>query len=264
MRAEVFVNRELAGYDIINGTPFSIDATHFIKPGKETVIAEGHDNVYFVNVGVDPEIDVVAVADTSGTIREMLQSAGIAFTSYDRAKPVSQRVMIAGRDIQPGFVKGSIRQDDPVIDWVSEGNTLIIVAGADKWCEYLEDKEVIEYRGRRNIDINWFGGNYFVREHPLFDGLPVNTAFNWEYQSLASYNRERFGLRIPDVESIVGVYAEHMHEVYTALAIVPVGRGRIIISTLDLEGAMASGEIPSVVARRLLINFLKFGSESAD
>jgi beta-galactosidase len=231
---------------------------------KESVIAEGHDELYFVNVGVDPEMDVVAVADTSGIIQEMLRSTGIAFTSYGRAKPVSQRVMIVGRDIQPGFIKGSFRQDDPVIDWVSEGNTLVIVSGADKWSEYLEDKEVLEYRGRRNIDINWFGGNYFVREHPLFGGLPVNTAFNWEYQSLASYSRERFGLRIPDIENVAGVYTDHMQEVYTAVAVVPVGRGRIIISTLDLEGAIASGERSSAVARRLLINYLEFGSEPAD
>ncbi len=231
---------------------------------NETAVAEGHDDAYLVNITVDPELDAVAVVDTSGVIREMLQSTGISFTSYDRAKPVSQRVMIAGRDIQPGFVRGSFRQDDPVIDWVSEGNTLVIISGADKWCEYLEDKEVLEYRGRRTIDINWFGGNYFIREHPLFEGLPVNMAFNWEYQSLASYNRERFGLRIPDVESIVGVYAEHMQEVYTAVAIVPVGRGRIIISTLDLEGAMAAGENSAAAARRLLINYIRFGAVSAD
>ncbi|MBA7579088.1 Beta-galactosidase [subsurface metagenome] len=39
LRAEVFVNRELVGYDIIGHTPFSVDAAHALLPGKENEIA---------------------------------------------------------------------------------------------------------------------------------------------------------------------------------------------------------------------------------
>jgi beta-galactosidase len=39
LRAEVFVNHKLAGYDIINGTPFSCDVTRLIVPGKVNDIA---------------------------------------------------------------------------------------------------------------------------------------------------------------------------------------------------------------------------------
>ena len=38
-RAEIFVNKKLAGYDLVNSTPFTIDVTPFIIPGQENVIA---------------------------------------------------------------------------------------------------------------------------------------------------------------------------------------------------------------------------------
>ena len=37
-RAEIFVDHQLAGYDLVNSTPFSIDITPFIEPGKKNVI----------------------------------------------------------------------------------------------------------------------------------------------------------------------------------------------------------------------------------
>lgn len=38
-RAEVFVNKKLAGYDLVNSTPFAIDVSPFIIPGQENEIA---------------------------------------------------------------------------------------------------------------------------------------------------------------------------------------------------------------------------------
>ncbi|NJK96828.1 MAG: hypothetical protein HC905_19640 [Bacteroidales bacterium] len=37
MRAEVYVNRKLAGYNLIDGTPFEVDATPFIKTGRNQI-----------------------------------------------------------------------------------------------------------------------------------------------------------------------------------------------------------------------------------
>ena len=38
-RAEVFVNRMLAGYDLINSTPFDVDITQYVKSGAQNEIA---------------------------------------------------------------------------------------------------------------------------------------------------------------------------------------------------------------------------------
>ena len=220
-------------------------------------VANGHDELFVVDFNPAKVEGNVAVVDTSGTIQKMLDISGIRnYTVYDKAPMPHENVMIVGETVQPGFIQGNFRQDDPILDWVAAGNTLVVVAGADNWAHYLEQKEVIEYRGRRDVDINWFGGNYFVRENPLFEGLPVNTAFNWEYQSLAAYKCTRFGLRLPDIESAVGVYADHKQEVYTAVAIVRVGKGKIILSTLDLKNSILTKEPASVVSKLLLVNYL--------
>lgn len=227
-----------------------------LTKGKR-LIAEGEDEIYAVEYSPEEMTEKFAVVDTSEMIQKMLKEAHLTnFTSYKSKTVPTEKVLLVGATIQPGFIKGSFRQDDPILDWVAAGNTLIITSGADEWAQYLEQKEVIEYRGKREIGTNWFGGNYFVREHPFFKGLPVNTAFNWEYQSLASYNRDRIGLRIPAIESVVGVYADHKQEVYTAVAVIPLGQGRIILSTLDLQKAIASDVKSSVVAKRILMNYL--------
>ena len=110
--------------------------------------------------------------------------------------------------------------------YVAEGNTLIITANADVWCNYLADKEAIDYRGFKTIGTVWFGGNYVARTHPLFSGLPANCALNWEYQALAGYNNKRIGLRIENDECVAAVSADHKPELYSALSVVPFGAGK--------------------------------------
>ena len=43
-RAEIFVNKKLVGYDLVNSTPFAVDVTPFILPGQENVIADPNGN----------------------------------------------------------------------------------------------------------------------------------------------------------------------------------------------------------------------------
>ena len=38
-RAEIFVNRKLVGYDIVNSTPFEVDVTDYAAPGSRMEIA---------------------------------------------------------------------------------------------------------------------------------------------------------------------------------------------------------------------------------
>ena len=42
----------------------------------------------------------------------------------------------------------------------------------------------------------------------FFSGLPCNTAFNWEYQSLAQYHKQRKALRIMNGKCLVAAVAE--------------------------------------------------------
>lgn len=125
-----------------------------------------------------------------------------------------------------------------IMEWVYKGHTLIIVDNAERWAEFLADKEVLDYRGSKKLGTAWYGGNFFNREHPIFDGLPVNCVFNWEYQCFATYNRHRVGLRCFNGETLVACVSDHKKEVYSALSVIPAGRGKIIITTLDIPACI--------------------------
>ncbi len=225
------------------------------------IVTSGYDEIYCVDLSYYESSQTIAVWDTTGTIQKLLDKTGkFNIKEYQKGIPV-EKCLIVGPCIQPGFAIDT--QKDPIIDWVMQGNTLIVVKGADVWAEYLSKKEIADYKGRMNIGKSSFGGNYFVREHDLFDGLPMNTSFNWEYQSLAQYdNRERFGLRLANDECIVGVTADHKQEVYSAVSIINVGKGHIILSTLDLNAAILSDTPSSVVAKRILMNYIIYGQNN--
>lgn len=222
-----------------------------LMKGKN-VVSTGTDQLFVTG---EKEITAeVCVADTSGNIQKMLSKAQIPFKETSIKNKLERAVtLLVGGTLQPGIVKGNFRQDDPLMDWVIRGGTLIILKGAGEWCEYLEHKEIADYRGSRILDRNWFGGNFFVKHHPLFEGLPQATAFNWEYQCFASYNRHREGLRLENGECIVGCYADHKNELFSALSVLPVGKGKIIITTLDFENAAGNA-----VANKLLRNIIEY------
>ena len=101
-----------------------------------------------------------------------------------------------------------------IMEWVYKGHTLIIVDNAERWAEFLADKEVLDYRGSKKLGTAWYGGNFFNREHPIFDGLPVNCVFNWEYQCFATYNRHRVGLRCFNGETLVACVSDHKRSLF--------------------------------------------------
>lgn len=61
-----------------------------------------------------------------------------------------------------------------IMEWVYKGHTLIIVDNAERWAEFLADKEVLDYRGSKKLGTAWYGGNFFNREHRiLMDCLSI-------------------------------------------------------------------------------------------
>jgi hypothetical protein len=166
VRAEIYVNQQLAGYNLVDGTPFHSDITTFLKLGAENIIA-------------------VRITDPNGD-----------FTWCD----------------WPLF----------------------------KWGDYLNTKEVIDYREKVDLKTVWYGGNFFVKDNSYFEGLPTNTAFNWEYQCFSNYEKIRFALRIKNDATLMGAYADHRHELFSAVSIIPLGKGHIEFSTLKMLSKLQS------------------------
>ena len=210
-----------------------------LKQNGQTV-ATGHDEVYAVNLSASGITANGMVADTSNILLPFLQSAGVQqLKSYKSGRPEGKFLLVGA--FQPQQTGNPLVTD--ILEWVNEGNTLIVVNNTEAWAAHLAQKEVADYRGSKTLGTTWYGGNFFSKQHPLFNGLPQAQVFNWEYQCFAAYNRSRIGLRIANGEPVVACVADHKKEVFTALSIVPHGRGRIILSTLDIYACLKDATI---------------------
>jgi hypothetical protein len=158
-----------------------------------------------------------------------------------------------------------LRQQDSLVGSLlrrvrDDGTNLVVGSHADQWAERFSLQGAIEYNGRMNHGRYWLGGSYFVREHELFEGLPVNGAMNWEYQEIVNYDRRRFGLRLKGEQVVVGCVTGNEHEVATAVGIIELGKGRILLSTLDLLPLLDDPAGPADVARAIFSNYLRLAS----
>ncbi|MBK8042410.1 MAG: hypothetical protein KBG02_00075 [Haliscomenobacter sp.] len=233
--------------------------TAVLKQGANP-IASGLERVFATDLPLEKLTQPVFVSDTSGVIQHMMRLCGIPYSEQKGPfNPVNGILLLDGNNA--AFLRDNWRVNNEFIEWVSDGNTAICLGNCDVFADFLERKEVVDYYGKQDIGKVWYGGNYFNRSHPVFDGLPQNTAFNWEWQRLAGYNLKRYGLRLEGDIVLAGVYSDHRREMYSALSIIPVGRGNIILSTFDLHGGIQPQKPSSAVAKRLLLNYLLFAQQ---
>ena len=220
-----------------------------------SVVANGHEKLYTVAIDKTLQFGSIAVVDSTDVTKNMLSKIGITEFSNTNGNVTTEDILIINQASGP-FSRTGMHKRHETLEWVKRGHTMLVLGEADKMADWLADKEIVDYRGRRDIGTNWYGGNYVVKDHRMFEGLPVNTAFNWEYQCLADYKKNRYGLRVENGETVVAVTADHKPEIYASVVIVPLGRGKIILSTLDLQGALKGNNEASVVAAKILQNFL--------
>ncbi len=225
-----------------------------LSKGKEK-IAFGKENIFVT--ALKKELPIVTISDTTKTLTPLLNEIATISNNVTSVNipEIKSNVLVTNNFNQLfGKQKFPLRQE--VLRWVNQGNKLVIIGDVEKFASWLSDKAILDYRGSVPINRDWYGGNYFVKEDKIFEDLPVNTAFNWEYQCLAGYENKRLGLRIENGESIVGVYADHKEELFSAVVRIPVGRGEIIISSLDLTKAINSNTSASIVAKKIIQNML--------
>ena len=140
----------------------------------------------------------------------------------------------------------------------NDGTTLILLGSAETWMPAVAEYANVSYKGYYNVGKNWIGGNHFVKEHPLFDGLPVNTAMNWPYQAVVKNGDRRFGFRVQGEELVAGSYRSTPFELGTAVGVIPCGKGKIIFSTLDIADNLNVPGGVNDVARKLLCNYIRY------
>src|SRR5206468_9845089 len=112
-------------------------------------------------------------------------------------------------DTGPTVATKQVGHIDPaVIEAVRGGTPLLAIPQADTLSEgvakQLADAEAFTYNGTvGDYRAPWMGNWYFVRKHPLYDGLPVDQAMGIHYQVPG---REANGLLVngPNVEIVAG------------------------------------------------------------
>ncbi len=144
----------------------------------------------------------------------------------------------------------------------NDGTTLVITDYANDWVGALKGLVPIKYNGTFGVGDCWNGGQYFVKEHPLFKELPVNQALNWPYELLVRVGYTRYGLVMEGEELVSGCYSAQSGQLGTAVGVVPLGKGKIIISTLRITDSLADKGSSVHVVKKLLCNYLEFAGKN--
>jgi hypothetical protein len=151
-----------------------------------------------------------------------------------------------------------------------DGGTLIVLDAVPEWMELAKSiVPEIKYDGSFRVGTTWAGGVHFVRRHPLFKDLPTGGGMDWPYQAVVRDGNARFGLLLTGDDLAAGAFHAHTPlatspapiNLGTAVGVVPCGRGRIIVSTLDILGNLSGPEGPSDVGRKLICNYLEFAGQ---
>jgi len=144
-----------------------------------------------------------------------------------------------------------------------DGTTILIMDQSAAWLDAVGAATSIPQGKPFEVRMDWYGGQYFVKEHPLFAGLPVNQGMNWPYQSVVG--GKRMGLDLHGGELIAGAWNSWPMHLGSAVSIFPLGEGgegKVLLSTLDIISQLDNPDSSAEVARRLLSNFLSYASHS--
>jgi beta-galactosidase len=153
------------------------------------------------------------------------------------------------------------RGEDPdeLVSRAKDGTTVIIADYADSWMSAVQKATNVKYKGPFTLGTAWTGGQYFAVKHPLFAGLPVNQALNWPYEDVVRTGRSRYGLVLDGEQLVAGCWQSTPMQLGTAVGVIPSGKGKIVVSTLDICPHLDDAPGPADVARKLFCNYIQYG-----
>ena len=235
----------------------------------ETQLVPTLDGPYYLQLQTSGAATLIVDGKTMIAIEVGSGGFQKALLNLTKNKPVTVVVnMVQSKNIagkcRLEWAPPEVNATDPqkLIDRVAnEGTTLILADNADTWMDLVTKNTKATYTEKFTIGTAWLGGVHFVKKHPLFTDLPTNVGMNWPYQALVKNGNERYGLAIEGEEMIAGAYHAYPMKLGTAVGIIPCGKGKIIFSTLDICGNLASKESSAAVASKLLCNFIVYGQK---
>ena len=175
---------------------------------------------------------------------ELLQPNGDALMQLLWQTPVPEKIL-------PEQVLARAQRD---------GTTVIILNRADTWLASLGTATCVPQGQAFELGNWWVGGQFFAMSHPIFTGLPVNQGLNWPYQGVLG--GKRFGLDVRGGELVAGAYNSWPMKLGSAVSVVPLGRGRVMLSTLDIASQLGKPDSSAEVARRLFCNMIRWAADA--
>jgi beta-galactosidase len=164
-----------------------------------------------------------------------------------------------GLEAQPASVAGAVQTttqlghiDPAVLEAVRAGTPLLAIPQADTLSEgvakQLAAAGAFAYNGTvGDFRAPWMGNWYFVRQHPIYAGLPVNQAMGIHYQAKG---RQSNGLLVdgPNIEIIAAYSRDHDRNIGAGTFTTKLGNAKILYHRVP--------ELHPVLQQRLLANAL--------
>lgn len=157
-----------------------------------------------------------------------------------------------------------IHLDDDIIKSVKQGASLLLLPdGAEAAHAYgrlLSQNDLLTYRGHvGKTRASWMGSWYFVRRHPVFDGLPADQAMKSYYQTPV---QQTDGLLVggEQIEVFAGYGRDHDCNIGAASFLVTDGESKIMLHTLPgLVDVLrdSNGGMHPVISTRILTNSIR-------
>ena len=166
-----------------------------------------------------------------------------------------------GLEAQPASVVGPVQTTaqvgvlaDGIIEAVRAGTPLLAIPQADALSDgvakQLAAAGAFTYNGAvGDFRAPWMGNWYFVRKHPLYEGLPVDQAMGIHYQVKG---RESNGLLVegPDVEIVAAYSRDHDRRIGAGTFTTRLGKGKVLYHRVP--------EMHPVLQARFLANVLRW------
>jgi len=220
----------------------------------------------------------IAVSGIAATLREQLLSLGntivAEFKRGERFDLIVSAGMIAGKSADQsvgettgeGVAAAKTKEPPPtpgqfeagILESVKAGMPVLVIPQTDALSEGLA-KELasagaFEYDGAvGDFRAPWMGNWYFVREHPLFEGLPVNQAMGGFYQAKGQTSNGllvEVSTRGNPIEVIVGYSRDHDRKVGAGTFTTTFGRGKLVFHRVP--------DFHPVIQQRFLANTVKW------
>lgn len=155
--------------------------------------------------------------------------------------------------------------DASLLRKVMDGMPLLVLsegdAATEKYGEELGRAGAIDFRGNvGEARASWMGSWYFVRQHPVYEGLPVKCALGSYYQAPVT-NAGGVLIEGKDVEVIAGYGRDHDRSIGAASFATKLGKGTILFHSLPgvVSGLYGQSEgMHPLVLKRLIANAIRY------